>query len=145
VYVTDAGNVRVQKFTGDGKYITKWGKIGQFNSPSGVAVDSDGNVYVIDRGNYRVQKFTNDGTYITEWGSKGSGQGQFNSPIGVAVDSSGNVYVTDGSDTGPLGNNRVQKFGRITILSVEQIVLVIAMVVGALAFIIVYLKRRQRK
>ena len=63
LYVTDQQNNRVQKFTGDGKYVTQWGSKGsgpgQFNAPWGAAVDSSGNIYVIDRGNARVQKFVN--------------------------------------------------------------------------------------
>jgi ELWxxDGT repeat protein len=85
-----------------------WGSTGsgngQFNIPSGMAVDSSGNVYVSDRNNHRIQKFTSSGTFITKWGSNGSGDGQFAYPYGVAVDGSNYVYVADSS------NNRVQKF-----------------------------------
>ena len=63
--------------------------------PTGVAVDSSGNVYVADNGNNRIQKFNSNGKFITKWGSYGTADGQFSSPIGVAVDSSGNVYVAD--------------------------------------------------
>ena len=128
VYVVDSGNNRVQKFTYDGKFITKWGSScdltdpyddlcnkdapgafeigdGQFNNPEGIAVDISGNVYVVDSGNNRVQKFANDGTFITAWGSFGQENGQFKRPTGVAVNSLGNfVYVVDS------GNNRVQRF-----------------------------------
>jgi DNA-binding beta-propeller fold protein YncE len=30
---------------------------GQFNNPSGIAVDKEGYVYVSDTGNHRIQKF----------------------------------------------------------------------------------------
>jgi len=75
-----------------------------FASPSGVAVDSYGNVYVADTYNHRIQKFSSSGTFITKWGSQGTGDGQFYSPSGVAVDSSGNLYVADTK------NHRIQKF-----------------------------------
>ncbi len=108
VYITDSNNRRVQKFTSDGVFITKWGTSGagdgQFNNPIGIAVDSSNNIYVADSGNYRVQKFTSDGLFITKWGTNGAGDGQFNQPNGVAVDSLDHVYVTDSR------NNRVQKF-----------------------------------
>ena len=80
-------------------FITKFGTYGtgdgQFHLPSGVDVDSDGNVYVADPFNDRVQKFSNDGTFITKWGSFGSGDGQFKNPDGITVDGDGNVYVVD--------------------------------------------------
>ena len=52
VYVADAGNVRIQRFTPDGTFLTAWGTVGsdegQFNFPNGVAIDSKDNVYVLD-------------------------------------------------------------------------------------------------
>ena len=52
---------RVQKFSPDGKFITKWGSYGtgdgQFIDPEHLALDSDGNVYVSDRGNNNIQVF----------------------------------------------------------------------------------------
>ncbi len=112
VYVADTNNDRVSKFTRtgaiDGFGIVKgWGSTGsgdgEFNRPSGIAVDSSGNVYVSDFGNARVQKFTSQGGFLLKWGSSGSGDGQFNGPLGVAV--GGSVYVVDKN------NNRIQKFG----------------------------------
>ena len=101
-------NHRVQKFTSDGQFVTKWGSDGggdgQFDTPAGIAVDSSGNVYVVDKYNHRIQKFTSDGQFITKWGSWGSGDGQFIFPSGIAIDSSGYIYVTD------TGNHRIQKF-----------------------------------
>ncbi len=108
VYVADMYNHRIQKFTSNGQFVTKWGSYGsedgQFDSPSGIAVDSSGNVYVVDGGNGRIQKFTSNGEFITKWGSYGSGDGGFDSPTAIAIDSSGNVYVAD------TYNHRVQKF-----------------------------------
>jgi sugar lactone lactonase YvrE len=97
---------------------------GQFNTPTGVAVDGSGNVFVADQDNNRVQKFDNTGRFLLTfgWGVKdgaaaletckagcqaglaGSGNGQFHGSQGVAVDGSGNVFISD------LGNNRIQKF-----------------------------------
>ena len=88
--------------------VTKWGSSGagngQFQQPTGVAVDGSGNVYVADSGNKRIQKFDNNGNYVTQWGSYGSGNGQFFYPCAVAVGGTGNVYVAD------TVNNRIQKF-----------------------------------
>jgi sugar lactone lactonase YvrE len=108
VYVVDTGNNRIQKFTSDGLFITKWGSEGvndgKFSWPSGIAVDGSGNIYVVDTGNNRIQKFTSDGQFITKWGIEGSGEGDFVYVDGIATDQNGNVYVIDSY------NNRIQKF-----------------------------------
>ena len=84
VYVTDWLNHRVQKFDGEGTFLTKWGTQGsgdgQFEQPQGIAVDGSGNVYVADTENDRVQKFDGEGTFLTKWGIQGSGDGQFVGP-----------------------------------------------------------------
>src|SRR5688572_22019759 len=53
IYVTDNGNDRVQKFNASGDFITMWGASGsgngEFNNPTGIAVDSNGDVYVCDQ------------------------------------------------------------------------------------------------
>jgi len=74
---------------------------GQFNFPSGVAVDSSGNVYVADTSNHRIRKIT-PREEVTTIAGDGT-EVQFSYPQGVAVDSSGNVYVADA------GNNRIRK------------------------------------
>lgn len=113
VYVGDL-DYRVQKFTSKGSLgsytttVSEWGTRGsgngQFESVTGIATDSTGNVYVSDTVNNRIQKFTSSGTFLTKWGTRGGGNGQFNSPTQIAIDSSGNVFVLD------KGNQRVQKF-----------------------------------
>jgi DNA-binding beta-propeller fold protein YncE len=61
VYVSDSSGNRIQKFTSEGVFVTKWGTEGtgdgQFNWPQDVAVASDGSVYVSDSKNNRIQKF----------------------------------------------------------------------------------------
>ena len=73
--MADTDNNRIQKFSSNGTFITKWGESGsdqgQFVFPSGIATDTSGNVYVADTGNNRIQKFTSNGTFITEWGESG--------------------------------------------------------------------------
>jgi hypothetical protein len=59
-FITDGyGNSRVVKIGPDGVWLKAVGTYGsgpnQFNTPHGLATDTDGNVYVGDRGNYRIQ------------------------------------------------------------------------------------------
>jgi DNA-binding beta-propeller fold protein YncE len=76
---------------------------GQFDSPTGIAVDGSGNVLVADTNNSRIEKFSPTGTSLAILGSKGSGQGEFRAPNGIAVDGAGNTYVADAA------NHRVEK------------------------------------
>ena len=115
IYVTDGRQDCVWKYDRYGNRLSGWGstgdEIGQFHSPSGIAIDSHGNVYVVDTLNDRVQKFSGNGSYIAQWGSSGTGEAQFNCPSGIAIDSRDRVYVTD------TRNHRVQVFddsGRFT-------------------------------
>jgi DNA-binding beta-propeller fold protein YncE len=76
---------------------------GKFDSPTGIAVDPNGNILVADTGNGRIQKFSSSGTSLSTIGTKGSGRGQLGLPRGIAIDRAGNIYVADAS------NGRVQK------------------------------------
>jgi serine/threonine protein kinase, bacterial len=78
------------------------------NRPSGVAVDTAGNVYVAETNNYRVLKLAAGSSTPVVLPFTGLGN-----PYGVAVDSAGNLYVADfampvcrACDT---SNNRVVK------------------------------------
>jgi hypothetical protein len=77
---------------------------GQFNDPSGIAIDSLDNIWVADRDNSRVQEFTSGGVYIGQFGSQGSGNGQFSYLARLAVAPSGNIWVTD------MTADRIQEF-----------------------------------
>ena len=83
----------------------------RFSLPSGIAVDSAGNVYVADYENSTIRKITPGGVVSTLAGLAGfagsaDGTGsaaQFSHPSGVAVVSAGNVYVAD------TGNHTIRK------------------------------------
>jgi hypothetical protein len=77
---------------------------GQMQTPTGIAVDSTGNVFVAEGNGNRVQKFDNNGTFLLKFGIPGDVPGGFVTPSGVAVDSAGNIYVTDNT------TDRVSKF-----------------------------------
>jgi DNA-binding beta-propeller fold protein YncE len=71
---------------------------GQFDSPTGIAVDQSGNVLVADTNNGRIEKFSATGTFLGILGTKGIGHGQLRNPNGIAVDRMGNTYVADASN-----------------------------------------------
>lgn len=78
---------------------------GELSSPTGIALDKNGNIYVADTDNHSIQKFDKAGTFLARWGGEPSSQeGQFYYPRGLAVGPDDVVYVADS------GNNRVQKF-----------------------------------
>ncbi|HYE13270.1 MAG TPA: hypothetical protein VD968_02390 [Pyrinomonadaceae bacterium] len=113
VFVSDAGKTNaIRKLSPRGEVSTLAGgregfadgagAAASFDTPSGLAVDADGNLYVADTGNNRVRKVTPEGTVSTLAGdgTRGSrdgpaAQAQFDAPLGVAVDNDGNVYVAD--------------------------------------------------
>ncbi|MBZ5605786.1 MAG: hypothetical protein LAO79_26090 [Acidobacteriia bacterium] len=95
-------------YSGDGGPALKAG----LPSPTGLAMDSAGNLYILETGIARVRKVSTNGT-ITAYAGNGtsgfSGDGgaatsaQFFPGHGIAVDSSGNLYIAD------LYNNRIRK------------------------------------
>jgi sugar lactone lactonase YvrE len=73
------------------------GDRGQFDAPTGIAVDGSRNVLVADTNNGRIEKFSPTGTFLSTMGIKGIGYGQLGAPNGIAVDKLGNIYVADAS------------------------------------------------
>ena len=67
-----------------------WGRFGrkegEFDRPSGLAFNAQGDLYVADSMNHRVQKFTKDGRFLGMWGGYGIEFGQFDMPWGLSVD-----------------------------------------------------------
>lgn len=98
--ITTIAGTGVTGYSGDGAQAT----LAQLNNPTGVAVDTGGNVYIADFYNNAVRKINTSGiiSTIAGTGVQGfSGDGaaaslaQLNRPYGVAVDASGNVYIAD--------------------------------------------------
>jgi hypothetical protein len=118
VYVADTYNHTIRKVTPTRLVTTLAGLAGtagsadgtgntaRFNYPSGVAVDTAGNIYVADTYNNTIRKVTPVGTNwaVTTLGGWAGGFGtadgtgsaaRFSNPNGIAVDIAGNVYVAD--------------------------------------------------
>ena len=116
IYVADQVNFTIRKVTLAGVVTTLAGTTGaygsadgslgvaRFQQPTGLTVDSFGNVYVADKLNNTIRKVTPLGLVSTIAGSASAGAGsadgqgtaaRFNNPTGVAVDGAGNLYVAD--------------------------------------------------
>ncbi len=115
LYVADTGNDTLRKIA-PGAIVTTLagtagtvghadgtGAVASFNGPSGVAVDTSGNVYVADTVNSTIRKVTPLGVVSTLAGTAlvtGSADGtgalaSFYLPSALTTDSAGNVYVAD--------------------------------------------------
>jgi sugar lactone lactonase YvrE len=116
LYFTDTANNRIIKIIQDGILVNfaGSGSIGlidglgtnaYFYNPTGITVDSDGNIYVADTGNNAIRKLNRGGAVCT---IAGNGQTTFdynvgfNYPTGIAIDNYKNIYVADS------GNNLIR-------------------------------------
>ena len=137
VYIADTNNQRIRKisgttittiagdgeelYAGDGAAATA----AVLDMPTGVAVDSSGNVYIADRHNQRVRMIAPTGTISTIAGSGAPGfSGSFSGdgasasaatlakPSGVSVDGAGNLYIAD------TDNQRIRQVSGTTIATV---------------------------
>ena len=137
VYVADEQNNVIRQITPAGMVTKFAGQMGvagtndgllsplsaKFNSPHGVAVDTNGTVYVTDSYNHTIRSISKVywgavflgytvSTLAGQAGVAGTNDGigtaaQFNYPGGIAVDSSGTLFVTDTM------NNTIRKVMRV--------------------------------
>src|SRR5258708_14386715 len=99
VLIADSGNSRVRIINKQGTIATIAGSdhasgdngpatAARLFAPSGMAIDSAGNMFVADTNNNLIRRVAADGTISTFISS-------LNSPNGIAVDNSGALYVAD--------------------------------------------------
>ncbi|MGB1890001.1 MAG: hypothetical protein ACPHOK_10360, partial [Akkermansiaceae bacterium] len=119
LYVADVNNHRIRRISKRGKVSTYAGSRGgyrngvkmeaQFQFPTGLDFDSEGNLYVADSLNRRIRKVTpgTGGVVSTVVGSGEEGRvdgptnlASFNEPISLVTDGAGHLFVVDrGSST----------------------------------------------
>ena len=115
VEVTPAGSLRVVAGTGRAGYAGdgRPARLASLNTPTGVAVDAQGNVYIADSSNNVIRRVdaktgiitTVAGDFAADQANDGlggfSGDGgpatsaQLNDPQGVAVDGAGDLFIAD--------------------------------------------------
>ncbi|MCL2875437.1 MAG: SMP-30/gluconolactonase/LRE family protein [Betaproteobacteria bacterium] len=143
LYVSDFYNRRIRKITPQGAVSTLAGigpsgpdtiggyedgpkEVAAFDTPVGIAIDTNGNLYVADRSNHRIRKVTPQGDVSTfaGIGPTGTNNGGYadgdrsvarlNFPHGITIDAENNLYVGDRA------NHRIRKItpdGEVTTLA----------------------------
>ena len=134
IYIADTYNHRIRKiasgtittvagngtpaYSGDAGPAT----LASLDHPTGVSIDTLGNIYIADTGNHRIRKVdyssgtittvagTGTGTYSGDYGPATSASLYY--PYGVSVDASGNIYIADKY------NHRIRKITSGTITTV---------------------------
>jgi outer membrane protein assembly factor BamB len=136
-YVADTTNNIIRKITATGSVTTLAGLGGVsgstngtgnealFNLPSGLSLDTAGNIYLADTGNSLIRKITPSGVVTTVAGlpgiaglQDGTGSGAFfNQPLALTLDASGNIYV---ADTGNAAIRKITPAGVVTTLTLSS-------------------------
>jgi sugar lactone lactonase YvrE len=117
LYVADSGNHTIRRIAPDGSVTTVAGEAGvagrndgaartaHLNTPSGIDIDSEGNLIIADTGNATIRKLTPDGQLETIAGIPGVGghadgpalAALFNGPVGVKVVGD-TIFIADTSN-----------------------------------------------
>ena len=130
LFIADYGNNRIRKVSKDGIITTVAGSgpsgvngssfsgdgglatSAALYRPTGVVVDSAGNLYIADAGNYRIRKVSPSGVITTVAGNGTRGffgdgvpatSAQLDFPKGLGLDGAGNLLIADS------GNYRIRK------------------------------------
>lgn len=133
IYIADGVNWRIRQissgtintiagsgttgYTGDGAAATK----AELSDPTGIALDSSGNLYIADSTNNVIRMVSTSGNITTFAGNNTVGfigdgglavDAELSNPTAVAVDSFGNVFICDA------GNNVIRKVSSANIFTV---------------------------
>lgn len=121
VYIADRKNNRVQRFTGEGKFIDMWTNL---HRPSDIWIDSNEIVYISENkrtNNFndtpsRVSIFNKNGILLSRLGDDNFTYTEtigFQSAHGLALDSEGSIYIGNVGKKWPKGYNGLHKYRRV--------------------------------
>ncbi|MGZ3832472.1 MAG: NHL repeat-containing protein [Mucilaginibacter sp.] len=122
LFVADYGNNVIREITSAGVvstfsgnttagYVNGAATVAEFNGPTGIAVDKQGNLFVADRNNNMIRKVTSAGVVSLVAGTLIPGYvnatvntstslyGSFRKPTGIVLDAAGNIYVADNGNS----------------------------------------------
>lgn len=104
LYISDAINNRIQKFSDDGNFIeiydlSDYGT--QLDYPYDIALAPEGGFWIIEYGSGNLTRFDQEGKLKGRFGKTGSELNQFRTPWGLTVTNDHRVFVAD------TGNRRV--------------------------------------
>jgi len=114
-YVADSSNHKIRKISSSGVVSTFAGSgiagsldglgiAAGFDNPTGIVINTNGNIYIADRSNSKIRIISPAGIVSTLAGNGMSGmdydvsiglEAIFNQPRGIAVDAMGTIYVAD--------------------------------------------------
>lgn len=88
-------DIQISTFAGNSSsgFLDGNGQNAQFDAPTGITVDGDGNVYIADTFNHTIRKITTSGEVSTLLAVD-----PVFDPRGITTDLEGNLYVIDGSN-----------------------------------------------
>ncbi|MBE9562205.1 MAG: DUF11 domain-containing protein, partial [Proteobacteria bacterium] len=120
LYIADTNNHRIRTvkdgnittIAGNGTSGYRDGQQALLNNPTGITLDSNGNIYFADTNNHVIRHLDKQGNVITVVGNNVQGysgdngpaiHAQLNTPTAIAIDYIGNLYIAD------TNNHRIRK------------------------------------
>lgn len=100
IYVCDQEGHEIEVLDRDsGAVLFKIGKLGteegEFQWPTHITLDAQGNLFVTDFFNFRIQQLDANGKFLKSFGRLGDSPGAMPRPKGLAVDDNQHLYVAD--------------------------------------------------
>jgi DNA-binding beta-propeller fold protein YncE len=90
IYISDSGGFRIQKYDGEGNYLSTFGghgtNPGSFARNKGIAVDRSGNLYAVDAAFQNIQIFNENAELLLYFGEPGGSAYPMTLPADVFID-----------------------------------------------------------